>query len=99
MVSGGTWFSGPANCLGRRRMRGLRYDRILAGTALALVLALAPNAYAQPDQLEANVPMPARATLPPPSGADINGKDDAAATTTAVTPNQGPTTPAEAAPA
>jgi len=80
-------------------MRGLRYDRILAGTALALVLALAPNAYAQPDQLEANVPMPARATLPPPSGADINGKDDAAATTNAVTPNQGPTTPAEAAPA
>ncbi len=80
-------------------MRGLRYDRILAGTALALVLALAPNAHAQPDQLEANVPMPARATLPPPSGADINGKDDAAATTNAVTPNQGPTTPAEAAPA
>ena len=58
-------------------MRGLRYDRILAGTALALVLALAPNAYAQPDQLEANVPMPARATLPPPTGADAVPRLDA----------------------
>src|SRR5262245_27133234 len=82
----------PPNIWGEYEMRGLRYDRILAGTALALVLALAPNAYAQPDQLKANVPMPARTTLPPPSGADV-GKD-AAVTTGTVTPGA----PAEAAP-
>src|SRR5262249_20682619 len=71
-------------------MRGLGYDRILAGTALALVLALAPTAYAQPDLLGPDVPMPARATPPPPTGADVVDKD---ATTGAVTP------PATATPA
>jgi len=54
-------------------MRGPRYDRILAGTALALLLALAPSAYAQPDKLEANVPMPEQAILPPPTAADVTG--------------------------
>jgi L,D-transpeptidase YcbB len=63
-------------------MRGLRYDGILVGTALALVLALAPNASAQPDLLEAAVPMPERATLPPPTSADVNAKDPADALTT-----------------
>ena len=48
-------------------MRGLRHDRILAGTALALVLALSPAAMAQPDMLDGAVPMPDRATLPPPT--------------------------------
>ena len=52
-------------------MRG--YDRILAGTALTLVLALASTAYAQPDQLEANMPLPEQATLPPPTAADVTG--------------------------
>ena len=55
-------------------MGGQRCDRILAGTALAMVLALAPSAYAQPDKLEAAVPMPEPATLPPPTAADIAGK-------------------------
>src|SRR4029453_1447429 len=54
-------------------MRGPRYDRILAGTALALVLALAPSAYAQPDRLEANMPQLEQGTLPPPTGADGTG--------------------------
>jgi L,D-transpeptidase YcbB len=54
-------------------MRGPRYERILAGTALALLLALAPSAYAQPDKLEAAVPMPEQATLPPPTAADVTG--------------------------
>ena len=34
---------------------------------LALVLALAPTAYAQPDLLEVSMPLPAQATLPPPT--------------------------------
>jgi len=52
-------------------MRGRHYDRILAGSALALVLTLAPTANAQPDLLEANVPLPEQATLPPPTAADL----------------------------
>ena len=55
-------------------MGGQRCDRILAGTALAMVLALAPSAYAQPDKIEAAVPMPEPATLPPPTAADITAK-------------------------
>src|SRR5690348_8326360 len=85
----------PPTVWGEREMRGLGYDRILAGTALALVLALAPNAYAQPDMLEAGVPMPARATLPPPNGADVSGKDATTGTVTAPTT----ATPAAAMPA
>jgi L,D-transpeptidase YcbB len=54
-------------------MRGSRYDRILAGTALALVLALTPAAYAQPDLLEAKMPLPEQAPLPPPTAADVTG--------------------------
>src|SRR5262245_39369172 len=73
-------------------MRGLRYDRILGGTALAMVLALAPGAYAQPDQLEAGVPMPQATPLPPPTAADVDSKD-------ATTTNAVPAAPAEAAPA
>jgi L,D-transpeptidase YcbB len=60
-------------------MRALRYDRILAGTALALILATpAGSASAAPDTdtpaaFEANVPMPAAPALPPPTAADITG--------------------------
>src|SRR5215813_8133250 len=96
----------PPTVWGEHEMRGLGYDRILAGTALALILALAPNAYAQPDMLEAGVPMPARATLPPPTGADVGDKDAAATTGTVTAPTAttapavtpAATTPAEAAP-
>src|SRR5215510_2594098 len=69
-------------------MRGPRYDRILAGTALALLLALAPNAYAQPDKLEANVPMPEQAILPPPTAADVTGAADNAATSNPAVPSE-----------
>ncbi len=85
-------------------MRGSRYDRILAGTALALVLTLSPSAYAQPDRLEANVPMPERATLPPPTAADVTSEPSATGTVTpaATTPDDktpNDKTPAEATPA
>jgi L,D-transpeptidase YcbB len=62
-------------------MRGPRYDRILAGTALALVLALAPSAYAQPDRLEANMPQLEQGILPPPTAADVTGAAGDTATT------------------
>src|SRR5262245_4570810 len=75
-------------------MRGLRYDRILGGTALAMVLALAPGAYAQPDPLEGGVPMPQATPLPPPTAADVDSKDATPTTNNAV-----PAAPAEAAPA
>jgi murein L,D-transpeptidase YcbB/YkuD len=56
-------------------MRALRCDRVLAGTALALILALpAGIGHAEPDTpaaLEAAVPMP-EAPLPPPTIADVN---------------------------
>jgi L,D-transpeptidase YcbB len=64
-------------------MRGLRYDRILASTALALVIALPVSALAQsrsrtnapaakpPAATQAAVPAPEQAPLPPPTAADI----------------------------
>jgi L,D-transpeptidase YcbB len=54
-------------------MHGRRFDLILTGTAIALVLSLAaPSAWAQSQQaIEAAVPMPEPANLPPPSAADI----------------------------
>jgi L,D-transpeptidase YcbB len=54
-------------------MRGLSYHRILAGTALALILAAAPSAvYAEtPTAIEAAVPMPDAAIVPPPTAADV----------------------------
>jgi murein L,D-transpeptidase YcbB/YkuD len=68
-------------------MRGKRYDRILTGTALTLVLTLA-SAHAQPDLLESKMPLPAQSTLPPPTAADVTG------TTSDISP-----TPSQAAPA
>src|SRR5690242_15283001 len=53
-------------------MRGDRFDRILAGTALTLVLTLA-SAHAQPDLLEAKMPLPEQSVLPPPTAADVTG--------------------------
>jgi murein L,D-transpeptidase YcbB/YkuD len=56
-------------------MRTLRYDRVLAGTALVLILAASPGisqtAPNAPAAFEAAVPMP-EAPLPPPTIADIN---------------------------
>jgi murein L,D-transpeptidase YcbB/YkuD len=65
-------------------MRGHRYDRILAGTALALVMALPMSAFAQsssptvqppaanpPAAIEATVPAIEQPPLPPPTAADV----------------------------
>ena len=53
-------------------MRELSYHRILAGTALALIMAVSSGAYAEtPAALEAAVPMPEAAILPPPTIADV----------------------------
>jgi murein L,D-transpeptidase YcbB/YkuD len=55
-------------------MRGTHFDRILAGTALALVLALGGPAAAATDTpraIEAAIPVPEAANVPPPSAADI----------------------------
>jgi L,D-transpeptidase YcbB len=76
-------------------MRGPRYERILAGTALALLLALAPSAYAQPDKLEAAVPMPEQATLPPPTAADVTGNTNNTTTSNpGAAPSENATPPA-----
>src|SRR5436305_10908485 len=68
-------------------MRGKRYDRILAGTALTLVLTLA-SAHAQPDLLESKMPLPEQSVLPPPTAADVTG-----------TTSNNSATPIQAAPA
>ena len=57
------------------RTRGLRFDGILAGTALALVMATACGAQVRaPAAIEAGVPLPNRATLPPPTVLDLSGQ-------------------------
>jgi murein L,D-transpeptidase YcbB/YkuD len=67
-------------------MRGARFDRILAGTALTLILTLA-SAHAQPDLLEAKMPLPEQSILPPPTAADVTG-----------TPSNSTSTPSQAIP-
>ena len=62
-------------------MQGRRFDRFLTGTAIALVLSLsAPSAWAQNQQdqqaIEALVPMPEPANVPPPTAADVGGPTD-----------------------
>jgi murein L,D-transpeptidase YcbB/YkuD len=59
-------------------MHGTRFDRLLAGTALALILAGTPLAYAQTANapsdeaaISAAVPLPEPADVPPPTAADI----------------------------
>jgi len=76
--TGEACFRGFLESAEKANMRGSRYDRILAGTALALVMALTPAAYAQPDLLDSKMPLPQQAPLPPPTAADVTG--------TAVTP-------------
>ena len=66
-------------------MRGRNFD-LLTGTALALALFLAGPATAAPDEnsaaIEALVPVPEPANMPPPTISDIGGPE-----TAAVTPN------------
>src|SRR5262249_36665018 len=79
-------------------MRGDRYDRILAGTALTLVLTFA-TAHAQPDRLEANVPLPEQSTLPPPTAADVIGTtSNSSATPSQVAPSDSTVATPEVAP-
>jgi murein L,D-transpeptidase YcbB/YkuD len=91
-------------------MRGLRFDRLMCGTALALpltvVLAIPPlSAQANtptPAAIESAVPMPESTTMAPPTAADTAapsttqgiGGNDPAATTTAPAETTGTTTPA-----
>ncbi len=53
-------------------MRGFHLDRILAGTALALVLTLSGQANAQSNNpAPAAIPVPEPANVPPPNAADV----------------------------
>src|SRR4051794_10567350 len=58
-------------------MHGRRFDRVLTGTAIALILGLGSLhpalAQTSPDQaaIEARVPIPEAANVPPPTAADI----------------------------
>ena len=74
-------------------MRGRGLDYLLTGTALALALALAGPATAAPDAtsaaIEALVPVPEPANVPPPTIADIGGP-----ATASVTPKDGDMAPA-----
>src|SRR5581483_7352756 len=86
-------------------MRGVRYNRILTGTALALVLAAPSLGYASPESpvaIDAAVPMPNPATLPPPTAADVKSQPaaspDAPAAPAAAAPAAAPAAPAAAAP-
>jgi len=84
-------------------MHGTRFDRLLAGTALALILAGTPLAYAQPANapsddaaISAAVPVPEPADVPPPTAADIGAPTAEAAPAkveTAVQAPQPATTP------
>lgn len=70
-------------------MRGPRYDRMLIGTALALVMTVPlsaasaqsrPRVNAQPPArtlaaIEVTVPVPEQAPLPPPTAADVDSPD------------------------
>src|SRR5260370_34700597 len=74
IVLRGTWnLRGTANGWEKRQMRGLRYDRILAGTALALVLAAPYGAQAQKTTaaIEAEMPLPDQGAVPPPTSSDV----------------------------
>jgi murein L,D-transpeptidase YcbB/YkuD len=68
-------------------MRGLPFDRFLAGTALALVLTVTAPAWASNEAaIEAAIPVPEAANVPPPTAADV----------AAATPQIVPARPAEA---
>src|SRR5690242_4519936 len=71
-------------------MPSRRFDRILTGTALALVLGLAAaNPAVAQDQksIEALVPMPEPANVPPPTIADIGGTAETTGSTAILLPD------------
>jgi L,D-transpeptidase YcbB len=82
-------------------MHGRGLDYLLTGTALALALSLAGPATAAPDEnsaaIEALVPVPEPANVPPPSIADIGGRATASIAPKPHDPV--PDEPASAAPA
>jgi murein L,D-transpeptidase YcbB/YkuD len=86
-------------------MRGLRLDRCLAGAALALALAapsweaLGQSAGMTNAQIEAAIPVPEPANVPPPSKADIERDATAGGATRAIRLDEatGTTKPATAA--
>src|SRR2546429_7339471 len=83
----------PAGILRVSSMQGRRFDRILTGTAIALVLGLAqagPALAQSQSSIEALVPLPEPANLPPPTPADVGG---ATTQTTGSTPLQLPHPP------
>jgi murein L,D-transpeptidase YcbB/YkuD len=88
-------------------MHGRRFDRILTGTAIALVLGLGSlnPALAQTSQdqaaIEAKVPLPEAANMPPPSAADVAAPETTGTTNTVNLPEPPdlPPTVKEAAPA
>jgi len=71
-------------------MHGRAFDRFLTGTAIALALSLAPMptamAQSQPNQqaIEAAVPLPEPANVPPPTAADVATPDAEATGSTAI---------------
>ena len=82
-------------------MNGLRFDRIRTGTAIALILSLAcvaPAFAADPD-IDALVPIPEAADVPPPSIADVGGPAAASAPPSTSTVALPTATPAAAEPA
>ena len=77
-------------------MRGLRYDRILAGTALALVLALPGHAVAAPNTVSA-VETPASPAPETSNQAAPDAKDSAATPAAEAPKNEAPAAAAPAA--
>src|ERR1041384_5296333 len=70
----GVCFASSHGGLREFSMQGRHFDRILTGTAIALVLGLAqaaPSLAQTQSSIEALVPMPEPANLPPPSMADL----------------------------
>src|ERR1700741_4818601 len=69
---------------GGRPMSGRSLDRLLSGTALARALVLAGPAMGAPNEtsaaIEALVPVPEPANVPPPTIADIGGQATATIT-------------------
>jgi murein L,D-transpeptidase YcbB/YkuD len=83
-------------------MPSARFDRLLAGTAVALALALTPyatSAFAATEaEISAAVPMPDSAAVPPPNASDVTPAK-AAEPSPAATPTPAPAVAAKPAPA
>ena len=70
-------------------MISVRFDRLLASTALGLVLTLGSHAgmAQQPDKkIEATVPLPDTSLPPPPAAQDVTSKPNQVAPTEAAQP-------------